>query len=137
MADAAIDGGTTAATRGMVDRLVSAETKASSPHIVDELQKMIDATAPSAVAAAQRGMADRSDASDLLPLLKFPTLFICGEDDQITPAAEMALMAKAVPGSRTEIIPAAGHMAPMEQPDLTNQVIDEFMKRAAAGEPSQ
>jgi pimeloyl-ACP methyl ester carboxylesterase len=132
MADGVVDAGTTVATRGMLDRMISSQTRESSPHIATGIQASIDATVPQAIAAAQRGMADRADSTDLLPLITVPTLFVCGEDDQITPVAEMELMAASVPGSRIEVIPGAGHMSPMEQPDLTNQAIDAFLQTAIA-----
>jgi pimeloyl-ACP methyl ester carboxylesterase len=41
---------------------------------------------------------------------------VVGEHDAITPPAEAAAMAAAIPGARLVVAPGAGHMTPMEQP---------------------
>lgn len=128
MADGVVDVGATVATRGMVDRLISETTRRSAPHVAAGLQSTIDSTNPRAIAAAQRGMAERPDSKELLPLLKIPVLFICGEDDQITPAKEMMLEAQNIPDCRVVIIPGAGHMPPIEQSELTNTAIMSFVQ---------
>ncbi len=129
MADGVVEAGTPLATRGMLERLVSPKTVESSKDIASRLQAIIDATEPTAVAAAQRGMAERPDSCNLLPLIDAPTLFICGDEDQITPPAEMEKMVSEMPDARLKIIQDAGHMPPMEQPESTNRVIAEFLER--------
>jgi proline iminopeptidase len=55
------------------------------------------------------------DAIPLLPRIKAPTLFICGEYDESTPAS-CADFAKMVPGAELAVIADASHLAPVEQP---------------------
>ncbi|MNL89717.1 3-oxoadipate enol-lactonase 2 [compost metagenome] len=56
-----------------------------------------------------------------------PTLVIVGEQDPTTPPAEAEAMAKAIPGARLVVIPGAGHLANLEQPDAFNAAVREFM----------
>jgi len=49
-------------------------------------------------------------------------------DDQLIPAAEARAMADAIPGAQFSLIPAAGHLAPIEQAVNTGRVIREFLE---------
>lgn len=48
-----------------------------------------------------------------------PTLFVCGNRDQMTPPRAAAPLAGAIAGSQTVIIDGAGHMMMVEKPDET------------------
>ena len=77
----------------------------------------------------QYAMAKRSDQSFLLPQLTMPTLFIAGENDSITPPALMRAMADqciAAPTADLVMIPAAGHLAVLERPDLVGPALVSF-----------
>jgi pimeloyl-ACP methyl ester carboxylesterase len=53
-----------------------------------------------------------------LPLIKAPTMLIWGEQDRIMPRSYAARIATALAGpSETRIIPGAGHLAELDQPD--------------------
>lgn len=84
------------------------------------------------VIGLQQAMATRRDQTDLLPKLTRPALFIVGEDDPITPPAVMQAMVEKCtlrPAPQLVRIPAAGHLAAMEQPELVAGAIDEFVRR--------
>lgn len=59
-----------------------------------------------------------------------PALMLCGTDDKMTPAKLSRPLADALPDSRTTILPAAGHMMMIEQPDETLDVLAAFLKGA-------
>ncbi|MFC7543590.1 alpha/beta fold hydrolase [Siccirubricoccus deserti] len=53
-----------------------------------------------------------------LPLIKAPTMLIWGEQDRIMPRSYAARIASALAGpTETRIIPRAGHLAELDQPD--------------------
>lgn len=97
---------------------------------VREIRQVILATNPQGIAAASRGMAERGDARPLLPTISVPTLVLVGESDVISPPDEMREIATAIPRCDFEIIPKAGHMAPLEQPAAVNAAISRFLNRA-------
>jgi 3-oxoadipate enol-lactonase len=117
-----------AAVDAMLPRLVSAQTAERQPGVVSDLRKMILRNSSVSIAAALRGLAERADCTQMLPTIDVPTLVLCGQDDQISPPAEMKAMAQAIPGAKFVEIPDAGHMAPMENPDVVNATIDRFLK---------
>jgi len=120
--------GPSAAADAMLSRLVSPKIAESRPEIVSELRAMILGNSPAAIAATLRGMAERPDCTPMLASVDVPTLLICGEDDKITPAAEMRTVAHAIRGSQFVEIPNAGHMSPMENSNAVNTAINQFLK---------
>ena len=50
-----------------------------------------------------------------------------GADDQIIPLQEAESMRDAIPNARLQVLPEAGHLLNLEQPDLFNQAIKGFI----------
>ncbi len=111
----------------MLPRLLAPATLAGDQRLVGELRSMMVAGDRRGLAAALRGMAQRPDATPLLPAINCPTLLVVGREDAIASPAEMGAMARAIPGARLVEIPAAGHMAPLEQPDAVNAALLQFL----------
>jgi pimeloyl-ACP methyl ester carboxylesterase len=126
-ADRVIKEGTKFLVESMLPKLVHVETLKHRPLVKQSIEKMIIHAPPAGVAACSLGMADRPDMSHLLQEFHQPTLVICGEDDAITPAAGMLEMSQQMPHSNFKIIPNAGHMSPLEQPAIFQQLLLEFL----------
>jgi pimeloyl-ACP methyl ester carboxylesterase len=73
-------------------------------------------------------MAARPDVTGMLGSIDVPTLVIVGEEDAISPSAEMKKIAEAIPGARFVEIKGAGHMSPLEDPAAVNAAIEDFLK---------
>jgi len=56
-----------------------------------------------------------------------PTLVLVGSDDAISPPPVAEAMARLIPGAQFRVIPAAGHLAPLEQPLVTSRVLADFL----------
>jgi pimeloyl-ACP methyl ester carboxylesterase len=92
------------------------------------VRSMIEGTRYETIVAALAGMRDRSDRTELLPHVVVPTLVVVGEQDTLTPPAQVRAMAEAVPGARTAVIRGAGHLTPIEQPDDFNIALIELFE---------
>lgn len=88
---------------------------------------IIEGNQPRGIAGALRGMALRPDATDLLPRISVPTLFLVGEEDMLTTPEVMQEMQAAVRGSRLARIPHAGHVANLENPEAFNTALRAFL----------
>ncbi len=110
----------------MIDKLFGRKTPEATRKA---WQALMSTTKPEGVAAALVAMADRKDSRPMLSTLNLPTLVVVGEEDEITPPAVAREMHQAIAGSRLKIIPDAGHMAPVEQPQRFAQVLREFLDR--------
>jgi pimeloyl-ACP methyl ester carboxylesterase len=52
---------------------------------------------------------------------------LCGEADQLTPPEHSRAITAAIPGARLALVPGAGHMLTMEQPQRVNCLLREWM----------
>lgn len=66
------------------------------------------------------------DLRPRLTKLRQPALILCGEKDKenIKPAGELAT---AIPGAERRIVPGAGHIWNLQQPDRFNQTVADFL----------
>jgi pimeloyl-ACP methyl ester carboxylesterase len=60
------------------------------------------------------------DARDLLPSIDVPALVLWGEDDRRSPLEVGQQFHAAIRGAKVAIIPNAGHLSNMEQPEEFN-----------------
>ena len=77
--------------------------------------------------------AGKHTAEDLLPNIHVPVLVVAGEQDTFTPAHLAAGMQKAIPGAEILMVPRGSHVAPIEQPELVDARIVQFLKERVLG----
>lgn len=130
-ADRVLSEGPSAIADSMVSRLFGQKIRQEQPQVVEQTQRLILGTPRMGIAAATLGMADRRDMTGFLPEISVRTLAIAGEEDELTPPAEMRQMAEAIPGAEFVTIPAAGHMAPLEASGPVNAAIQTFLQAPA------
>lgn len=70
---------------------------------------------------------DRFDVMARLEEVRIPTLVVAGVEDRLTPVKYGRRLAATIPGARLVEIEAAGHFPQLEQPDLVNRAIGEFL----------
>lgn len=126
-ADQVLREGPAAIADSMVSRLFAQKTYRDQPQVVEEMRRLILGTPRVGIAAAALGMAERRDLTGLLPQISVPTLVIAGEEDGLTPPAEMKEMAAAIPDAEYVEIANAGHMAPLEASVPVNGAIQKFL----------
>jgi 3-oxoadipate enol-lactonase len=119
--------GSAVAADALLPKLFAPETQREQPQLVENTRQVILRTDPQGIAAALLGMAERPDVSGQLASLDVPALVLCGEHDAIAPPDEMRQIAAALPRGQFVLIPAAGHMAPLERPQAANAAIREFV----------
>jgi pimeloyl-ACP methyl ester carboxylesterase len=111
----------------MLPKLFAPATQADRPEVIDRIAATMRHAPSAVVAATLRGLAARPDRTALLPRIAVPTLVLVGVDDAITPPAEARAMAAALPRATLVEIPAAGHLAPVENPPAANAAIRSFL----------
>jgi pimeloyl-ACP methyl ester carboxylesterase len=78
--------------------------------------------------------AGRHSASDLLGAIRVPVLVVAGERDGFTPPALSHALADAIPDAELLMVENGSHTAPLERPDLVNEVVLDFLSRRVAAE---
>lgn len=69
----------------------------------------------------------RTDTTHVLAEINIPALLICGEHDAITPSAGMKKMASQISDTELVLVPEAGHISPLENPEFVNKHILSFL----------
>jgi pimeloyl-ACP methyl ester carboxylesterase len=80
------------------------------------------------LALAARGILTQHDPSVInsLPGIRVPTLVLVGEEDRnFLTAAEY--MSSRIPGARRVVVPGAGHAANIDQPELFDRAVEDFL----------
>jgi pimeloyl-ACP methyl ester carboxylesterase len=67
-----------------------------------------------------------SQVIDGLAAVRVPTLIVVGDQDQPF-LAPSEYMAKKIPGARLAVIPGAGHSSNLDQPEIFNRVLRNFL----------
>jgi pimeloyl-ACP methyl ester carboxylesterase len=111
-----------------VDKLLG---PAASPELRARVSAWITGGSAEGLAAAQRGMALRPDARDILARFGGPVLVVVGSEDVLTPPAKARAMVDLVPGAALVEIPDAGHLASLEKPAHFNAALARFLDRVS------
>jgi pimeloyl-ACP methyl ester carboxylesterase len=112
----------------MGPKLSASSTFKTKPEVIAAIRRIVESTSPATIAAAQRGLASRPDMTSFLPQIGVSTLVIVGEEDAISPPAEMQAIAAAIPNAEFVIIPNSGHMTTMENPEAVNAALSKFIQ---------
>ncbi|MFJ1585841.1 alpha/beta fold hydrolase [Streptomyces sp. NPDC088197] len=88
---------------------------ATQPAITDWAVQMVRTTDADCYIAGCEALA-AFDIRDALGSIKVPTLVVAGADDTETPPADARLLVAGIPDARLAVVPATGHLAPVEEP---------------------
>jgi len=128
-AASARDGGAAAIAETMLPKLLAPSTLAQQPDIVERVRQMILRTPVAGLIGALAAMRDRPNSESLLPTLGgIPTLIVVGEEDAVTPPEQAEAMARVIPGAQLALIPGAGHLSPLENPDEVSRRMAQFVR---------
>jgi pimeloyl-ACP methyl ester carboxylesterase len=100
-------------------------TDAVSQEVREELSAIISQFHPIGFRLMSLSSAE-VDTTDLLPNIDVATLVLWGDDDRRSPLHVAQQLHAAIPGAELAIIPNAGHVSNMEQPDVFNGRVRRF-----------
>ena len=119
--------GPSGVARDMMPKLLGKTTHEINSSAEATVRRLIKQQSPVAIRTAIHRMMHRPDSMPLLARVSVPTLVITGEEDEMIPVDESRRMAEAVTGATLVIIPGAGHLSPLEQPDAFNDAVNKFL----------
>ena len=76
-----------------------------------------------------RALQRRPDQQDTLRKLDVPTMVLCGEHDALCPVRRHEFMAELLPNAKLVVVPNAGHLPTLEQPDLVTEAMESWLER--------
>ncbi len=95
--------------------------------ILDLCMEMALDLGPEVFARQSMALRDRADRQDTLRHVTVPTLVLCGEDDRLCPPERHELMHRLIPGSTLTVLPGAGHLPTLEQPEATTEALRRWL----------
>lgn len=118
--------GMTAVIDDTVPRWFTTEFTERHPDEVELTRRTVLATDPRSFAAASRANAARNLTADLRQIA-CPVLFVGGAKDPADPVRAVQIFRRELPLLRSEIIPDASHLVPVEAPAAFNAILLRFL----------
>lgn len=110
-----------------IKKLFSPQTYVQAPQIIDHQLAIIEGHQPIGVIGTIRALATRPNLTPGLANVSVPTLILYGEEDALTPLAIGREIQAKIAGSEFHVIPAAAHMCNLENPEIFNEKMYEFL----------
>jgi pimeloyl-ACP methyl ester carboxylesterase len=85
---------------------------------------------PTTISKSVSAVIHRSGVADELSSIELPVLILAGEEDMAIPVEKARSLHERITGSVLHIIPGSGHSITIEQPDVVNRLMEEFLNRA-------
>ena len=102
------------------------ETVAARPPHLANIRQMILTTPVNGFVGCSAALGDHDFRSAVATVTR-PVLFVAGERDGTTPATMREMQAE-LADSRFVELPGAGHISNLDQPDLFNRAVEEFLR---------
>ncbi len=109
--------------------VLSPKTLETRPEIATQVRQLMESERAATLTGGLQAIAERPDSTPLASKITQPTLIVVGNDDKATPVDAARKMHEAIGGSTLVIIPDAGHMTNIEQPEQFNMALREFLAR--------
>ena len=100
----------------------------ANPQLVQTVQKQMLETRPTILHGDFRAC-DTFDVRERLGEITCPTQVICGSKDKLMPVRHSQYMASQIQSAELAVIPDAGHMVMVENPERVAAVLEEFLAR--------
>lgn len=112
-----------------VKGVLAPQTLAAKPEVAARVRELIGDNTARGACAALIAMAGRTDTTAALARLDVPALVLVGEKDALTPLSAAKALAAGLPKASLAVLPAAGHLSSLENPEAFNREASSFLKR--------
>jgi pimeloyl-ACP methyl ester carboxylesterase len=126
--------GPSAVIAEMLPKLLAPARYDRDPDLVGKVRAMLAAAPVPGIVGALTAIAERPDSTDLLQTIAVPALVIVGSDDVLTTTADAERMVKGITGAEMVVIPDAGHLSNLEQPDRFTAAVEGFAQKVFSTE---
>lgn len=109
--------------------LLAGETLERDPELVNTVYRWMTSVDIRGIEGALHALLDRKDYSSSLENFNLPCLVIGADQDSAVQPEDLRILTEGLPNSELCVIPRAGHMANLEQPDAFNDCLLHFLRR--------
>lgn len=104
-------------------------TQEADPDLAQEVYSWMAETPTLGLVGGLLAMRERKDYTPVLRSVSLPSLVIGAEEDQAIPPDNSRLLAQSIPDATLCLIPKAGHLVNLEQPEAFNSCLLKFLER--------
>lgn len=131
------ENGVTDFNEGFIKKVFHPDSISHKKELVESLRKVVFANSPHIISMGLTALAERAETCSALSGITVPTLIICGREDAVTPLAQSESMHAAIEGSVLQVIDDAGHVSNLEQPQLFNKCLLDFLPALCGGDAKE
>ncbi|MGH9276735.1 MAG: alpha/beta fold hydrolase [Acidimicrobiales bacterium] len=113
----------------MLQTLPSEHTRQHRPDVLARIRRVMDGVPAERVVASLEAMKHRPDSTPDLAGIDVPALVIVGEEDAVSPPDVAEDMRDRLPDARLAVIPRAGHLSSLEDPDAFTTELRAFLEK--------
>ena len=121
------DKGALSFLKDFISSLYSSFTKEANPSIIQAHINSMSYLTKAALISYYQSMMDRPDRTQVLKQNKMPVLFVLGKNDKAIPFQDGLKLASMPDISYIHVLERAGHMGMIEEPELANSILNQFL----------
>lgn len=103
------------------------ESSKTSVSLKNRFEDLVSKVSDDGIATGLVALATRTDSVPMLSKIRVPVLVVVGEEDKVTPKSESELMVQAISGGQLKSLDRTGHLSNLENPQVFNQYLSEFL----------
>lgn len=123
-----LDGKRNEFIKSFIQKLISKKSY-ENHQIKNFIESIVQENTDEGICGAQLALGTRTNTIDHLKSFNVPSLIMVGEDDELTPLSSSEKMHKLIKGSELKIIKDSGHLSNIENPEVFNAYVDEFLNK--------
>ena len=105
-------------------------TRRRNPELVAEWRQRIGSVHVPSVLNLMKPLFGRDSLLERLDEIRVPALVLVGEEDRAQPPARSRELAAGLPNAELVMVPEAGHLAALEQPEVVSETMRDFLVEA-------
>jgi len=105
-------------------------TRQQQPDLVEEWRQRLAGVHVPSTLNLMKPLFGRDSILDRLNEIRVPSLVLVGEEDRAQPPARSREIANGLPNAELVIVPEAGHLSAVEQPEVVTEVMRDFLLEA-------
>ena len=128
LAEAALRVGTQPLKPLITPLMLGKTTLAQRPEVIAQINQQFQTLRPRGIYQCVRALGKQENLLPKLPQVEIPALVMVGEEDRAVSVERVQAVAEVLPHAQLKVIPQAGHLCVLEQPELINPAILGFLQ---------
>ncbi len=109
--------------------LFTGESLQNNQIVVSSIKEVMLSTSIQTLVSTLKALAERNETCSILTSIRVPVLILCGDSDVITPPDKSQQINQSIISSEMKIISRAGHLSNIEQAEIFNTYLMEFLSK--------